>query len=618
MSATYTDKTLALDEMTLFATHVKCVIGNGCLEMRMHPDALGRSTSTYRSRPTFDFATVVPEAATSPILSQSVHIQTGTWSCMELDTTIAVTPLRQAPNCALQRVSVASGTGREMVHRVHPPAGAFVDRYEHILLDVEGQKAPCLVIDAKTTYGRIAYVGVYLTRDAVFEGASDEDGTAICNKFALGASAQVEVLHCVVHGDYTGTFLSPDTPQASLQAKDIARQVFALCAGDATQLRVANTQRWAALWRAQLEIIPNDAANPDVKKVNEALQMCMYRVLSSSPDSTVIGVDVVPDIRPGVEFQTAAMLPMHAALMLDTFKTLKVTPKLSMSALALYVVNAWATFRATLDRVWLSDVMPFVTQATNEITTRVQISGLDEAGEVSGVGKTRGREGQPLEDDAYTTILVKNALEMAIQASYELRVFPRQEWKALNDELKMPVSGATIEATSATGTAATEPEHVVNLHPYFYRQTLGAAVNVLSTNKPLADAAVASSDVILRAAGIAVLTAYLPFVPDAAVRAGDLDALETVFVAMCSSYASEWNFLGEDQDIATISSILACMTYGFARARVTGQVSVDGIHTEKAGLNLSRSASMPRAWKAIKIKSSKLLAPENLTVNIIV
>jgi hypothetical protein len=91
--------------------------------------------------------------------------------------------------------------------------------------------------------------------------------------------------------------------------------------------------------------------------------------------------------------------------------------------------------------------------------------------------------GQPLEDDAYTTILVKNALEMAIQASYELRMFPRQEWKNLNDSLEMPISGALIQATSATGTAAINPEHIINLHPYYYRQTLGTTVNVLTANK---------------------------------------------------------------------------------------------------------------------------------------
>jgi type III secretory pathway lipoprotein EscJ len=42
--------------------------------------------------------------------------------------------------------------------------------------------------------------------------------------------------------------------------------------------------------------------------------------------------------------------------------------------------------------------------------------------------------------------------------------------------------------------------------------------------------------------------------------------------------------------------------FGFARTRITGQVSIDGIHTERAAVVLSRSASMPRSWKAIRIK----------------
>jgi hypothetical protein len=54
-----------------------------------------------------------------------------------------------------------------------------------------------------------------------------------------------------------------------------------------------------------------------------------------------------------------------------------------------------------------------------------------------------------------------------------------------NDSLEMPISGALIQATSATGTAAINPEHIINLHPYYYRQTLGTTVNVLTANKGL-------------------------------------------------------------------------------------------------------------------------------------
>jgi phage tail protein X len=460
---------------------------------------------------------------------------------------------------------------------------------------------------------------MYMTTDVTFNGASTlDDGTGILNTFTLGATGYVEVLHCVLHGDYTGTFLSPDTPQVSLQAKEVAQQAFALCGGNASQLRSVNTLRWSALWRAQLEVLPNISSDVEIQKLNRVILICMYRLFASTVDATHIGNNVTRSIKPGVEFLTSSFVTLKAAMLLDTYKNFTVSPVVRTSALALYVINAWGVFRSTLDRVWLGDVMTLITKAVDEITSRIQISGMDQVEEVSGVGHTVGRLGQPLEDDAYTTILVKNALEMAIQASYELRMFPRQEWKNLNDSLEMPISGALIQATSATGTAAINPEHIINLHPYYYRQTLGTTVNVLTANKGLADSAVGNADPVLKSAGIAVLTSYLPFVTNTSDRANEMDVLKTRLYELRDLPASEWSFLGDDQTLATISAIVTCIVFGFARTRITGQVSIDGIHTERAAVVLSRSASMPRSWKAIRIKSATLLAPENLTVNIIV
>jgi hypothetical protein len=48
-------------------------------------------------------------------------------------------------------------------------------RYEHVLLNVKGTRAPCLVVDARTTYGRIAYIAMYMTTDVTFNGASTLD-----------------------------------------------------------------------------------------------------------------------------------------------------------------------------------------------------------------------------------------------------------------------------------------------------------------------------------------------------------------------------------------------------------------------------------------------------------
>jgi hypothetical protein len=139
------------------------------------------------------------------------------------------------------------------------------------------------------------------------------------------------------------------------------------------------------------------------------------------------------------------------------------------------------------------------------------------------VGHTVGRLGQPLEDDAYTTILVKNALEMAIQASYELRMFPRQEWKNLNDSLEMPISGALIQATSAPVQQPSTP-NIINLHPYLpdsrYDSERAHGQQGLQTRPSVMQTP-------LKSAVSQVLTSYLPFVTNTSDRANQMDVLNT-------------------------------------------------------------------------------------------
>jgi hypothetical protein len=48
-------------------------------------------------------------------------------------------------------------------------------------------------------------------------------------------------------------------------------------------------------------------------------------------------------------------------------------------------------------------------------------------------------------------------------------------------------------------------------------------VNVLTANKGLADSAVGNADPVLKSAGIAVLTSYLPFVTNTSDRANQMD-----------------------------------------------------------------------------------------------
>jgi hypothetical protein len=99
--------------------------------MRMNITGTGDGNNYLKGTPTFNFANITTDPVTpSPISEQSVHIQTGTWDvAMQLQpfhfSTQTATELR------LQKVTVVSGQNN--APRVKPPAGAHIDRYEHIL-----------------------------------------------------------------------------------------------------------------------------------------------------------------------------------------------------------------------------------------------------------------------------------------------------------------------------------------------------------------------------------------------------------------------------------------------------------------------------------------------------
>jgi hypothetical protein len=119
---------------------------------------------------------------------------------------------------------------------------------------------------------------------------------------------------------------------------------------------------------------------------------------------------------------------------------------------------------------------------------------------------------------------------------------------------RCPYQEPSFQATTATGIAAVNPEHhqspsiLLSSDPG-YQWTCWPSTKRWQT--PLANA-----DPVLKAAGIAVLTSYHLFPTQ--WRADQLDALLVQFYALRDLPASEWGFLGEDQSLDTISSIVSC------------------------------------------------------------
>lgn len=610
----YLDKTLTLTGVDLATGSARCLVSNGIVTLRMEREACGPADVRVYGLPSFDFADIAPVGGDMTVLSQSLHMQNGVWTCDTTSAMSEVVALRHMPNCVLQRFQAKAGAAAVM-HTVLPPTGAVVDRYEHILLNIQGLRVPCLVVEARTVQGRAAYACAYMNPGVEFDGAELGGRTqgpfagAVNNRCRVGADGVLDVLHCVIHGS---------TDLVNQLTRDVLTKAVRL-SGTASKMRTLHTMRWNALWKAQARVVPRDGADAVVASLNRALEQSVFRVLCAVPDDVVLGEGPVDVLDEDAEFQVAAMLPLHPEMPTRALSRYVWDAHTPLRSLTRFILDVWAAYRACLDSVWLRGIMGKVQAALDEVVTRVQVAGLDVVTStyvIDGVGPTAGRDGAPLEDDAYNTILVKHAIEAGVQASYEARVLPRDEWIRVDRLLAMPVNDdREIIPVSDTGVTAVEPEHALLLHPYYYRQTLGVEVDVLDANRPEILALAASPDYVMRAAGLAVEVTDVAYTVTSAARAAALAVLADRYSVLAQPLLDDWGALGDGVPMRDVAAFFAAFIYGFARTRITGQVSPTSIHTETAALTTPRHASLPYAWKAILRCSASVTAPMQTLLN---
>jgi hypothetical protein len=575
----------------------------------MKRDGTGDAYVTSHGLPSFNFCRVSDSGADNTVVSQSLHMQNGVWSCDTTSATNEVMALRHLPNCVLQRFQAKGSPGSTVVHTVVPPIGSVAERFEHILLNIQGLRVPCLMVETRTAHGHAAYGCAYINAGVEFDGA-ERVGAEVRNRCRVAADGVLDILHCVIHG--------PDS--VNQLTRDILTKAVQL-GGTASKIRSVHTMRWSSLWKAQARVVARDVANPDVKALNRALEQSIYRILCTERDEVVLSSRINPSHAPDAdaEFLIASMLPLKSKMPTRTLSRFVWDAHTPLRLLTRFVVDVWAVFRSSLDAVWLRGIMGDVQSVVDEIVTRIQVAGLDIQSAsyvIDGVGPTAGRDGAPLEDDAYNTILVKHALEAGIQASYETRVYPREEWIRVDKLLAMPVNDDyEIIPSSATGTAPVEPEHTLLLHPYYYRQTLGIQVDVFEANMADLVEMSSSSDYVLAVSGLALEVTASAYIVTSAERSQALEALAARYYAHATPMLEDWGSLGDDVPIKDVAAFFAAFVYGFARTRITGQVSPTGIHIETAALTTPRHASLPYAWKAILRSASSVTSPVQTLLN---
>jgi hypothetical protein len=184
-----------------------------------------------------------------------------------------------------------------------------------------------------------------------------------------------------------------------------------------------------------IEVLPNNSTDVEIQVEQSVADVHVPLVRSTVTPH--IGNNVTRNIKPSVEFMTASR---HA----EGSDDVRHFQELRCSDCA-YQRWRWhhqrmERFRSTLDRVWLGDIMPIITKSMDESTSRIQNVRYGYRRKVSESGPTVGRLGQPLEDDAYTTILVKECVGDVHSGVLRIENVSRTRMEEAERALQMPVS----------------------------------------------------------------------------------------------------------------------------------------------------------------------------------
>jgi hypothetical protein len=114
---------------------------------------------------TFNFANITTDPVT-PSPEQSVHVRLVRGIAMQLQPF----PFLHSDSHRTAPSKGDRGFRADNAPRSKTSGWAIASTGTTYFANVNGTRAPCLVVDARTSYGRIAYV--YMTTDVVFNGAS--------------------------------------------------------------------------------------------------------------------------------------------------------------------------------------------------------------------------------------------------------------------------------------------------------------------------------------------------------------------------------------------------------------------------------------------------------------
>ena len=595
------------------------------------------------------------------------------------------------------RLTAAADTRVELRHHLQGPETLHNVRFQNNMVDTDASASTTLFQatgDAHGTAVACACAYEFSSPGSVQRlgyNVSPSNARSAYNRFYMDLSGGVEQkMHVLVTTMTQHDFRAPDV--------ETARISVTLLHKGAQHARDAHVAAWARLWKDDIQIEPKDGLDAsgvaEVTKMQQHVHFALYNLYSAVRDDVTLEMNplniTTMDTTGSVFWHSDAWLipvllllkPSAARNLLDHRHTmLEKAKQLAMAHgfrgsrypcktdavgytstywdhaaptmlynTALVSINAWNYYRVTRDKDWLerkgyrilrSNADFFVSKATKD-PNNAEVWHMTNVTGVNGIGGT---------DNAMTNYLVRTALRVALEASYEINYRVDPHWKQVQTGLAVPffdpddtyadpidVSSqhvlrlhSTYGAPGATDVSTRYVETLFPLHP-FYSHDMKHVVQGIANYPDLVEKNIAHA---LRHVDADTVDGYWNQLMVAAIRGMDGQSSKCchstceqrmdTFVAHLGSFAdanmlAPWDVLynktservvrdecGQviaraSNDVSISAMFLLVFLVGLGGLKIKGGINEARVYYEEFQTRFQHGNVLPNDWKAMVVK----------------
>ena len=275
-------------------------------------------------------------------------------------------------------------------------------------------------------------------------------------------------------------------------------------------------------------------------------------------------------------------------------------------------ISVWNYYRVTLDNMWLNDFgYPVLKNNANFITSIMS----DECA-IENIYSVGGQESKL--NNSFTNNVLKYALKMAIEASYQLGYKVPNEWKSSLSKLVVPLNESTFiykfDEDTDIKTAVNIMEPLFLYLPYYDNEYVDHRVynnkqkyqtmdDNLSFYIPLMNSDYVSNSINLVLQNVLSFN-YTQYDPTT-VRRGNIETSLIDFISNKTSGVFNnfrtVNSIANIFDISVGSAFLFTILQGLVRMDIKGGISETNFYYEEMSIKHNNQAIMPEYWKQVRV-----------------